>query len=261
MNLVVCIKQVLEEPRIEIDPQNGASHRADGKRIINPMDMYALEEAIQIKEQHGGRVTVISLGPQETEEALREAIALGTDEAILLNDPAFEGSDTLATSYVLAQAIKKVGQPDIVICGRQTTDGDTGQVPPQLAEWLGLPFVSSVSKLDEIKDGVIVVHRMVDEGYEVVEMSLPGLISVVKEINEPRLPSLRGLMQAKKVQIAAWTAEDMGLDSSKVGLTGSAIRPVRVFFPERTRQGEMLEGSAEDQVDTLLEKLKQSKAI
>ena len=172
-----------------------------------------------------------------------------------------EGSDTLATSYILAKAVEKPGQPDIVICGRQTMDGDMGQVAPQLAEWLGIPFVSYVSRIEEMKEGRMTVQRMIDEGHQVIEMPLPGVISVVKEINVPRLPSLRGLMQSKKVQIATWTAQDLDVDMSKVGLAGSPTHVTRVFFPERVKQGELLQGSPESQVDQLLEKLRQAKAI
>ncbi len=255
MNVVVCIKQVPETPRIEIDPQTGALIKAEGKMIINPFDMYALEEGIRLKERDEGKVTAITMGPPEAEEALREAIALGVDEAILLSDPVFDGSDTLATSYILAKALQKLGQPDIVICGRQTMDGDTGQVAPQIAEWLGIPFVSYVSKIEEIKEGRMTVQRMVDEGHQVIEMPLPGVINVVKEINVPRLPSLRGLMQSKKVQIATWTAQELDVDMSKVGLAGSPTRVVRVFFPEKAGQGELLQGSPESQVEQLVEKL------
>lgn len=261
MNVVVCIKQVPETPKIEIDPQTGALIKAEGKMIINPFDMYALEEGIRLKEQYGGKVSAISVGPPEAEEALREAIALGVDEAILLSDPMFDGSDTLATSYILAKAVEKLGQPDIVICGRQTMDGDTGQVAPQLAEWLRIPFASYVSKIEEIKEGHMTVQRMIDEGHQVIEMPLPGVINVVKEINAPRLPSLRGLMQSKKVQIATWTAQELDVDMSKVGLAGSPTRVARVFFPERAKQGELLQGSPESQVEQLVEKLRQAKVI
>jgi len=255
MNVVVCIKQVPETPRIEIDPQTGALIKAEGKMIINPFDMYALEEGIRLKERYEGKVTAITMGAPEAEEALREAIALGVDEAILLSDPVFDGSDTLATSYILAKALQKLGQPDIVICGRQTMDGDTGQVAPQIAEWLGIPFVSYVSKIEEIKEGRMTVQRMIDEGHQVIEMPLPGVINVVKEINVPRLPSLRGLMQSKKVQIATWTAQDLDVDMSKVGMAGSPTHVTMVFFPERVKQGGLLQGSPESQVEQLVEKL------
>ncbi|OGO05348.1 MAG: electron transfer flavoprotein subunit beta [Chloroflexi bacterium RBG_13_54_8] len=261
MNLVVCLKQVPENPKIEVDPQTGALIGAKGKLVINPFDMYALEEGIRTKEKHGGKVTAITMGPPEAEEALREAIALGIDQVIRLSHPLFEGSDTLATSYILAKAVGKLEQPDIIICGRQTTDGDTGQVAPQLAEWLGLPFVSYVSQIENIGDRCMVVRRMVDEGHQIVEMSLPGVISVVKEINVPRLPSLRGLMQSKKVQIPVWGVPELGLDVTKVGPAGSPTRMAMVSFPAITRQGEMLQGSLESQVDQLIERLRTAKVV
>ena len=258
MNVVVCIKQVPETPTIEIDAETGSLSTAEGKAIVNPFDMYALEEGIKTKERYGGKTTVISMGPSKAEEALREALALGVDEAILLSDPAFEGSDTLATSYVLAKAIDKLEQPELIICGRQTTDGDTGQVAPQLAEWLGTPFLSSVSKIETVEDGRMTVQRMVDTGHQVVETQLPTVISVVKEINVPRLPSLRGLMQSKKAQIPTWTAADLAVDVGKVGLAGSPTQVARVFFPERVREGRVLEGSLESQVDQLVEILREA---
>ena len=182
------------------------------------------------------------MGSSQAEEILREAIALGVDEAVLLSDPAFDGSDTLATSYILSKAIARLGQVDIVICGRQTMDGDTGQVGPQLAEHLGLPFISYVSQIEEIREGYMRVQRMVEEGHQVVEMPLPGVISVVKEINVPRLPSLRGLMQSKKAKIPVWNAQELGVDMNKVGLTGSPTRVIRLFNPQRASGGELSAG-------------------
>ncbi len=261
MNVVVCMKQVPESVTISGVPQGTASVRPQGKMVINPFDMYALEEGIRLKERYGGRVTAISMGPAEAEEALKEAIALGIGEAVLVCDPILEHSDTLATSYVLARCIERLERPDIVICGRQATDGDTGQVAPQLAEQLGLPFLSYVSRIEDISDGRLTAQRLVDEGHQVVQVSLPAVISVVKEVNEPRLPSLRGLMQAKKAEIPRWTAPDLGLDVSKVGLDGSPTRVVNVFVPQRSQQGQMLEGSPESQVDQLLEKLRDAKVI
>lgn len=262
MNVVVCIKQVPSSPKIEIDAKAGTLLRVEGERIINPFDMYALEEGIRLKERYGGNVTAVTMGPPEAEAVLREALALGIDDAILLSDPAFEDSDQLATSCILARAIGKLGQPDLIICGRQTTDGDSGQVPPQLAEWLQLPFVSYVSKIEDVAAERMTVQRLVDEGHQVVEMTLPGVINVVKEINVPRLPSLRGLMQSKKAQVPTWTAKDLNLDVSRVGPQGSPTRVAQVLFPSRREtQGELLQGSPDSQVDQLLERLRQAKTI
>ena len=261
MNVAVCIKYVAETPKVEIDPQTSALIRAEGKMIINPFDMYALEEGVQLKERYGAKVTAISMGRPEAVEALREAIALGVDEAVLLSDPLFDDSDTLATAHVLAMAIEKLDQSAVIICGRQAIDGDTGQVAPELAERLGLPFASCVSKIEEIHDNHMRLQRMVDEGHQVVEVSLPLVISVVKEINVPRLPSLRGLMQSKKADIPTWTAKELGIDANQTGLAGSPTRIGKVFFPEKAEQGELLEGTPDSQVDQLLDKLRDAKVI
>jgi electron transfer flavoprotein beta subunit len=164
-------------------------------------------------------------------------------------------SDTWATSYVLSRAIARIADYDVVVCGRQTLDGDTGQVGPELAEMLGVPFVAYVSKVEEVGDGFMKVQRMVEEGYEVVEMPLPAVITVVKEINVPRLPSLRGSMKAKTAPIPVWTADDIGAEPEKAGLAGSPTRVVKVFFPQRARQSEMLQGTPEEQVEQLAAKL------
>ncbi|GAG28644.1 unnamed protein product, partial [marine sediment metagenome] len=161
------------------------------------------------------------------------------------------------TSYILSRAMAKIADYDVIICGRQTLDGDTGQVGPELSEMLRIPFVAYVSKVEEIRDGYIRVQRMVEEGYETIEMALPAVITVVKEINVPRLPSLRGSMKAKAAQIPVWSAEDIGVEGDKAGLSGSPTRVVKVFFPQRTHKSEMLQGSSEEQIDQLVEKLEE----
>ena len=254
MKVVVCIKQVPATTKVKVDPQTNTV-RWEGESIVNPFDMYALEEGIRIKEKYGGKVTAISMGPLQAEGVLREAVALGADEAILLNDPAFNGSDTLATSYILSKAIARIGEFEVVICGRQTMDSDTGQVAPQLAEQLGIPFVSYVSKIEEIKEGYMQVQRMVEEGHQVIEMPLPGVITVVKEINVPRLPPLRGLMLSKKAKIPNWSAQELGVDMDKVGLSGSPTRIIKLFHPQKAGGGEILQGDPESQVEQLVEKL------
>ncbi|MBI2907593.1 MAG: electron transfer flavoprotein subunit beta/FixA family protein [Chloroflexi bacterium] len=256
MNIVVCIKQVPGSAEVKIDPQTNTLARAGVKGIINPLDAYALEEGVRLRERADGKVTVISMGPPQAEEALREAISLGADEAILISDRAFAGSDTLATAYALAKAVEKIGASDVVICGRQTLDGDTGQVGAEMSERLGVPFVAYVCKIEEVREKRLLLRRMVEDGHEVVEMPLPGVITVVKEINVPRLPSLRGMMKAKSAQIVAWTADDLGVDTTKLGLSGSPTRVVKIFYPQRTRRSQMLQGKIEDQVDELLGKLR-----
>ena len=259
MNIVVCLKQVPGTTEVKIDPETNTLVRQGIKNIVNPFDTYALEEAVRLKERHGGKVIAVSMGPPQAEEMLREAISCGADEAILLSDPAFAGADTLATSRTLAQAINKIHDYDLIICGRQTLDGDTGQVGPEIAEMLGIPFIAYVSKIDEIENQLMKVQRMVEDGHEIIETPLPAVITVVKEINVPRLPSLRGLARAKSAEIPIWDAENLGIDKNLVGLPGSATRVVKIFFPQRTHQGEILEGDPEEQVAALIEKLRKAK--
>jgi electron transfer flavoprotein beta subunit len=255
LNIIVCIKQVPGTTEIKIDPKTNTLVRQGVKSIVNPFDAYALEEGVRLKEKYGGKVTVITMGPPQAEEALRETISLGADEAILLSDRAFAGSDTWATSYVLSKAIAKIANYDIIICGRQTLDGDTGQVGPELSEMLKIPFVSYVSKVEEIKDKYIRVQRMIEEGHEVIETALPAVITVVKEINVPRLPSLRGSMKAKTAKIPLWTAADIGAEPDKAGIPGSPTRVVKIFYPKRTHKSEMLQGTLEQQIEKLVERL------
>ncbi len=261
MNIVVCLKQVPGTTKVGIDPQTNTLIRQGIKNIVNPFDTFALEEGVRLGERYGGKVIVISMGPPQAEEALREAISTGADEAILLSDSAFAGADTLATSYTLTKAIERIQEYDLVICGRQTIDGDTGQVGPELAEMLGIPFVAYVSKVEGIDNGYMRVQRMVEEGHEVIEIPLPGVITVVKEINIPRLPSLRGLAKAKSAVIPVWTAQEFDVDKDMIGLSGSATKVIKIFFPQRVHCGEMLQGNLESQVESLMDKLRETKII
>jgi electron transfer flavoprotein beta subunit len=261
MNTVVCLKQVPGTTEVKIDPVKNTLIRQGIKNIVNPFDTYALEEGVRLKERFGGKVTALSMGPPQAIEMLREAITVGADEAVLLSDVAFAGADTWATSYTLGKAMRKLGNIDLVICGRQTIDGDTGQVGPELAEMMGVPFIAYVSKVDEIKDGLLRVQRMVEDGYETIEARLPSVITVVKEINRPRLPSLRGQMKAKSAQIPTWTAADIGIEKEKAGLSGSATQVVKIFFPQRVHRAEMLKGEPSAQVDALIERLKGAKLV
>ena len=256
MNVVVCLKQVPGTTQVKIDPQTNTLIRQGIENIINPFDTYAIEEGVRLRERTGGKVTAISMGPPQAETALREAISLGADEGILLSDPAFAGADTWATSYTISAALRKLGQYDLVICGRQTLDGDTGQVGPQLAEMLALPFIAYVSQIEEIADGSLRVQRMVEDGYEVVESPLPAVITVVKEINMPRLPSLRGIARSKSATIPVWGAKELNTDPGRVGLAGSFTRVIRIFSPQRVCQGEIFQGEAKEQVDCLVNRLK-----
>ena len=257
MNVIVCLKQVPGTTDVKVDPQTNTLIRQGIENVINPFDTYALEEGVRIKERHGeGKVTALSMGPPQAEAALREAISLGADEAVLLSDKAFAGADTWATAYTLAQAVNKIGQHDVIICGRQTIDGDTGQVGPELAEMLGIPFVAYVSRIEELAGGQMRVQRMVEEGHEVIESPLPAVITVVKEINVPRLPSLRGIARSKSAAVAVWSAQEMGVDEGGVGLAGSFTKVIKVFFPRRVSQSEIFQGELASQVDCLVGRLK-----
>ncbi|MEW6032695.1 MAG: electron transfer flavoprotein subunit beta/FixA family protein [Bacillota bacterium] len=261
MRIVVSIKQVPETTEVKIDPAKNSVDTEGLTRIINPYDTYALEEAVRIKEASGATVAVISVGPEKVDESLREALAMGADEGFHLSDPAFEGSDPLATAYILARGIEKLGPYDLVICGRQAMDGASGQVGPSLAEELGLPCVTFVRKIEELKEGYIRVQRMTDDGYEVVEGPLPMVITVVKEINEPRLASLKGLMKAKRVTIPVWNASDLGLDPARYGPAGSPTSVARLSPPPPRTGGEMIEGTPEEQVRILVRKLRDAKVL
>lgn len=256
MNIIVCIKQVPETTKVKINPETNTLIREGVKSIINPFDMYAIEEAIRLKERFGGKVTVITMGPPQAESALREAISMGADEAVLICDRAFAGSDTWATSFTLASAIKKIGDYNLIICGKQASDGDTAQVGPGISVHLDIPQVTYVKKIEEITDKKARVERMTEEGYEVIEAPLPLLISVVKEINEPRIPSLRGMMKAKKAEIKSLGAKDIAVDSEQVGLKGSPTQVVKIFTPVPRKGGQILQGDTADVVNKLAELLK-----
>jgi electron transfer flavoprotein beta subunit len=261
MNIVVCLKQVPGTTEVKIDPQTNTLVRQGIESVINPFDTYALEEGVRTREKHGGRVTVITMGPSQAETALREAISLGADDAILLSDRAFAGADTWATAFTLSRAILKLGSADLIICGRQTIDGDTGQVGPEMAEMLGFAFIAYVSQVEDIKDGHLRVRRMIEEGHEVIEAGLPAVITVSKEINVPRLPSLRGIARSKSAPIPVWGAAELGVDPAQVGLPGSSTQVIKVFFPPRVCQAEILTGSPESQVEQLIDKLKGASII
>ena len=256
MDIIVCIKQVPDTADVKINPETNTLIREGVKSIINPFDMYAIEEGIRLKEAYGGKVVAITMGPPQAEEALREAISMGVDEAVLITDRAFAGSDTYATSYVLSRAIDKIANYDVILCGKQASDGDTAQVGPGIATHLDIPQVTYVKKIVSIDTEKAVVERMTEEGYDVVEVQLPALFTVVKEINEPRPPSLRGKMKAKKAQIPKWGAGDMDVDPEKIGLKGSPTQVVKIFAPPRTGHHEIIEGESPEQIaENLVEKI------
>jgi electron transfer flavoprotein beta subunit len=242
MNIVVCIKQVPNTTDVRIDPVTNTLIREGVESIINPFDTYAIEEGVRLKERFGGKVTVITMGPPQAESALREAISLGCDEAILVSDRKFAGSDTWATSYTLSCSIRKLGSFDVIICGKQASDGDTAQVGPGISTHLDIPQVTYVKKIEDISQNKAKVERMNEEGYDIVETPLPCLFTVVKEINTPRIPSLKGMMRAKSAKILKWSAEDIDADPKSIGLEGSPTRVVKIFTPPQRKGGEMITG-------------------
>ncbi len=260
MHIVVCIKQVPDSAEVKINPETGTLIREGVPSIINPFDMHAIEAGIQMKEKTGGKVTVMTMGPPQAETSLREAVAMGADDAVLLSDRAFAGSDTWATSFTLSKAIEKIGA-DIVICGKQAIDGDTAQVGPETAEFLNIPHISYVRKIEDVSESGIKLQRLMDEGYDVIESQFPVLLTVVKELNEPRLPSLKGKMAAKKAEIKKWGRADIMADENDIGLKGSPTQVKNIFTPEARSGRKTLEGTAEEQVDALIQELRGIKCL
>jgi len=254
MRIIVCIKQVPDTAEVRINPETNTLIRDGVPSIINPYDTHAIEAGLQLREKAGGSVTVLTMGPPQAEEALKEAISMGADEAVLLTDRAFAGSDTWATAYTLAKAIDHVGA-DVILCGKQAIDGDTAQVGPEIAEFLDIPHVAYIRKIDDVTDNRIVVQRLMDDGYDVVESSLPVLLTVVRELNSPRLPSLKGKMAAKKAVIKKLAAADIGAEEESLGLKGSPTQVRNIFAPEVRKDRKMFEGTAEEQVDSLIKEL------
>jgi electron transfer flavoprotein beta subunit len=267
VHLIVCIKQTPATANIQIDPKTGTLKREGMAAAINPFDEYAIEEAVRIKEKlPGSTVSVVTMGPPQAEDALREAIARGGDDAYHVCDRAFAGADTYATSYTLQMAIRKISEVkkpfDLIICGKQTNDGDTGHVGPGIGAWLDIPNVAYVGKVEAIQEGSIKVRRMMEDGYDLLEMPTPCLISVVKEINEPRLASLKGKLAAKKAVVTKWTADDLKCDRSKIGLSGSPTIVARSFNPPPRKGGERIEGAtAEEKAKKLVARLRELKLI
>jgi electron transfer flavoprotein alpha/beta subunit len=257
MKIIVLIKQVPETTDVRIDPETNTLIREGVVSIINPFDMYAIEEALRLKERiEGAKVVVLSMGPPQAVDALKEALSMGCDEAVLLSDRKFAGSDTWATSYTLAQAIRKIGDYSIIFCGKQASDGDTAQVGPGVSTHLDIPQVTYVKKIEEIDENKAKVERMTEEGYDIIETPLPVVLTVVKEINEPRLPSLKGKMRAKKAEIPVWGAEDIGCDEDKIGLDGSPTRVLKIFTPPQREGGRILAGEPNEMAKELAGLLK-----
>lgn len=231
MEIVVCIKQVPDTTDVKVDPLNKTLMRDGVRSILNPFDAHALEEALRLKERAGGRITAISMGPPQARAALEQALAMGVDDAVLLSHRDFAGSDTLATSFILAAAIRRIGRVDIVLCGRQAADGDTAQVGPGIATRLGIPQIVGLRQVSGIEDGKLLAERITDDGAELVRVPLPCLVTVAREANLPRYASFSGKVRAKRTAIATWGPDDIGCEKDRIGLDGSPTWVRRIFEP------------------------------
>lgn len=262
MEIIVCVKQVPDTTEVKIDPVTNTLIRQGVPSIVNPFDKNAVEAALQLKEKHGGKVTVISMGPPQAKEALKECLAMGADEAILISDRAFGGADTLATSYALAAAIRKIGKYDVIFCGKQAIDGDTAQVGPETAEHLGIAQITYVADM-KVDGDTIRVEREHEDGYEVIEAKTPLMISVIKSaVYEPRFPTVKGTMKANRAEIPVWSAADVNADEEKIGLKGSPTKVNKIFSPPQRTQGTVIQkDTARDAVAELMEKLAEAKIV
>lgn len=261
MHIVVLIKQVPEIALVRVDEGANKVILPDGPGVVNPFDEYAVEEGLRLKERTGGTCSVMTVGTDRAESALRDCLALGVDNAYLLADDLFVDSDQQAIGKILAAGLKKLGAFDIALAGKQAVDSDSAQVPGAVAANLDLPQVMFVKKFEVVENGKVTVNRTTEDGYDVIDVTLPGVFSVVKEINEPRLPSLKGKMAAKKKEITKWSAADLGLDGAGIG-TNSLTRTTKVSPPPPRPQGEIITGDSPEAIaDSLFKKLRENQVI
>jgi electron transfer flavoprotein beta subunit len=263
MEIIVMIKQVPDTTEIKIDPSTGNLIREGIESIINPDDRHAIEAGLQIREELGGSVMAISMGPPQAIDAISEALGFGVDRGILLTDKYFAGADTWATSFTLGRAVEKINNYDLIICGQQAIDGDTAQVGPQLAEYLHIPQITYVKGIEEITEKKIVAKRLVESGYEIIECGLPALLTVVRELNETRFPRFDWLIDAcnKRAPIEIWNAADLGVKAYQVGLQGSLTNVISTYTPTFKRRGEILEGDSQRMVEDLLTRLEENHLV
>ena len=260
MEILVCIKQVPGSNKVEVDPVTGVLKRDGADSKMNPYDLYALEVGLELKEQYGGRVSVLTMGPPQAKAVLYEAFAMGADEGALITDRKFGGADVLATSYTLSQGIKKFGTFDLILCGLQTTDGDTAQVGPEVSETLGIPCVCNVSAIGAVKAGAITVMMDMPEDIEEVKVSFPCLLTVQKDIMQPRLPSYKLKKATEKRGIQMFTLQDMDdTDEHHYGLNGSPTQVQRIFPPTSDKVQQTLEGTNAEMADQLYRILKKKR--
>jgi electron transfer flavoprotein beta subunit len=250
LNIIACVKQT-PDSAANLTVSNSHVGWGDAQLVVNPWDEYAVEEALLLKEAHGGKVTVFSMGPEQAKDALRTCLAVGCDQTVLISDPALKGSDVSATAYTLAKAIEKEGDADLILLGKQAIDGDTGLTPAQVARYLGVTFLSQVIKIVEIDPAAktIKVERFMEEGRQVCTAALPAVVSVVKGINEPRYPSFMGIRKAAKADIPVWSATDLGLDPDKIGAGGSPVSWPEIYPPPvHEKKVEMISGASPEEI-------------
>ena len=266
MNIVVCIKQVpdpeMPSSRLSVDEATRkVGVPANAEMVISPFDENAVEAALQLKEAFGGRVVALSMGNESCRQALRRALAMGADEAVLLSDPAFLGGDSYSNAYTLAQAVRRIGSFDLVLCGREAADWDAGQVPIGIAEFLGLPALTPIGSI-EVADGRLLLRRVTDDGYDVCELTPPAVLGISNESNTPRYPPLKGIIEASKKPFTTWAAADIGADTSKVGPAMAKTRLAALSVPMMERECEFVEGdSFEEIAEKLVQRLRAERAL
>ena len=262
MHIIVCVKQVPDTTEVKVDPKTGTLIRDGVPSILNPFDQFAVEEAVRLKSQHGGEVTALSMGPPQARTALMKCLALGADKAILLSDRTFAGSDTWATSYIIAAAIRKLGKFDLIMCGQQAIDGDTAQVGPEVAQNLGIPQITYIEKVESVEGSKITAKSVSDEGYRIVETKMPALLTCSTPSNfEYTNPPMMAIMKAGKKPLETWTANEVGGDKSKMGLPGSPTQVVRVYSPPVKGKGVLITGEPKAAVKNLVSMLVENKVI
>ncbi|MCP4720941.1 MAG: electron transfer flavoprotein subunit beta/FixA family protein [Desulfobacteraceae bacterium] len=269
MNIIVLVKQVPNTTKVKLDPRTGNLIREGLESIVNPDDLHAIEAGVRIKEEMGGKVTAVSMGPPQAVDALTQAMGMGADRGILLCDAAFAGADTWATSLTLSRAIEKIGEYDLIFCGHQAIDGDTAQIGPQVADWLGIAQATYVKEIEQVKPGEpgepakpgeIIVKRRLENGVERLACQLPSLLTVIKEVNKPRYANMERMITSctDRAPISVWNAADIGVNTCEVGLEGSNTHVIKTFTPNFKRQNEILEGKSEVVVNKLFSRLKKS---
>lgn len=265
MHILACVKQTPKSDNVKIDPATGCLIRSGAESAMNPFDEYALEEAVCLKEQLGGTVSVITMGPPAAENVLRDSIARGADKVYQLGDMAFAGSDTWATSYALSKGAEKINaleKIDVILCGKQTNDSDTGHIGPQISAWLQWPNAAFVRRVVQADEKGITVERLTEDGTDELYLPYPCVISVVKEISDPRVRSVKGRLAAKRAEVVKWTADDIGADKTKLGLKNCPTRVVKSFAPQRDSSAVVIEGAnGKEKAAKLVDLLKENKYI